>query len=447
MRILILTFAWTTLLVAAASAATWHVPADAPSIKAGLDLAAAGDVVEVACGTYYEHDLVMPGGVTLRSATGDPACVTIDAQQLGRVILCNHVDGFRLEGLTVTGGNVGEAEGGGVSCLYATGDLAACRFTGNLAGHGGGAYLTHSPLTITDCRFDANSASYGGGLACYWGDPIIVGSEFSANLVIDGGGIYLARSSAHLTGCLFFGNDAMFWGGGVLCTSHGAPVFEGCTMARNDAYEGSGLWAVDECAVVLRSTLVAFNTHGNGVHMYDDLAHPSSVDLDCCDVFGNTPHNYGGLAVDQTGEDGNVSADPLFCDAAAGDFTLDAVSPCVPAHNECGVQIGALGVGCGLTPAPAGPAALVLHPCYPNPFNPCTTLTFTLPADGTVRLEIYAMDGTRVATLLDEARPAGTYTVAWHGRDDQGRDAPAGIYAARLVTAGAATGQRLALVR
>ncbi len=72
MRTLILTFSWISLLGSASTARTWHVPADAPSIGAALALASAGDVVEVACGTYFEHDLAMPAGVTLRSETGDP---------------------------------------------------------------------------------------------------------------------------------------------------------------------------------------------------------------------------------------------------------------------------------------------------------------------------------------------------------------------------------------
>jgi hypothetical protein len=448
MRTLILILTWLSLLGSASSAHTWRVPTEAPTIGAALSLAGAGDVVEVACGIYFEHDLAMLAGVTLRSETGDPTCVTIDAQQLGRVVLCDHIESFRLEGLTLTGGAVGDADGGGVACLNADGAFVSCRFTDNRAGRGGGAYIQHSSLMIANCRFDANGAASGGGLACYHSDPLLTGCEFSDNVdVIDGAGLYLAVSSPHLTDCLFLRNDAMFFGGGVACSSDARPVFERCTLALNEAFQGGGLWAVDDSVVEFHASLVAFNTQGTGVYMYDDTSHPSTVDLDCSDVFGNAGGNYGGLAADQTGVDGNLSADPLFCDAAAGDFTLNANSPCAPTHNECGVQIGALGAGCGLTPVPASAASLAFHPCFPNPFNPRTTLSFTLPAASPALLEIYALDGTRIARLLDEPRPAGSHAVVWDGCDDQGRAAPAGIYVGRLAAAGKVSVQRLALVR
>ncbi len=80
----------------------------------------------------------------------------------------------------------------------------------------------------------------------------------------------------------------------------------------------------------------------------------------------------------------------------------------------------------------------------PNPFNPSTSIAYTLPAAGRVRVTVYAVDGRRVATLRDGRQEAGLHTVRWDGRDDTGRPVPSGTYFYR-VTAGAdrATGRML----
>jgi hypothetical protein len=46
---------------------------------------------------------------------------------------------------------------------------------------------------------------------------------------------------------------------------------------------------------------------------------------------------------------------------------------------------------------------------YPNPFNPATVIPFSLPRESRVRLEVFNIIGERVALLIDEVRPAGTY--------------------------------------
>ena len=53
---------------------------------------AAGDTVEVACGTYYEHSLFIGQQITLTSETGDPDCVAIDGQMLARLLTCDTTD-------------------------------------------------------------------------------------------------------------------------------------------------------------------------------------------------------------------------------------------------------------------------------------------------------------------------------------------------------------------
>jgi serine protease AprX len=71
---------------------------------------------------------------------------------------------------------------------------------------------------------------------------------------------------------------------------------------------------------------------------------------------------------------------------------------------------------------------------YPNPFNPTTTIQFSIPVGTygrTSQLQVYDLLGREVATLVDDVRPAGTYTVSWN----PGATIPSGVYFYRL-TAG-----------
>lgn len=85
---------------------------------------------------------------------------------------------------------------------------------------------------------------------------------------------------------------------------------------------------------------------------------------------------------------------------------------------------------------PAG-AGLTLLPPSPNPFNPCTTISFAAPAGAPVSLRVYDLAGRRVTTLLDGVTlPEGLQTATWDGRDDAGRPAVAGAYLLRLESGG-----------
>lgn len=83
----------------------------------------------------------------------------------------------------------------------------------------------------------------------------------------------------------------------------------------------------------------------------------------------------------------------------------------------------------------------------PNPFNPRTQLSFDLRRDGQVRIELFDLAGRRVATLLDEVRPAGRVEVMWDGRDDSGRASASGTYFARATGGGETATAKLTLIR
>ncbi|MFH5883379.1 T9SS type A sorting domain-containing protein [Halalkalibaculum sp. DA3122] len=57
------------------------------------------------------------------------------------------------------------------------------------------------------------------------------------------------------------------------------------------------------------------------------------------------------------------------------------------------------------------PSKIEVSPNYPNPFNPATTLSFTLPRQNMVSLKVYDVIGRNIATLIEEVRPAGVYQV------------------------------------
>lgn len=95
----------------------------------------------------------------------------------------------------------------------------------------------------------------------------------------------------------------------------------------------------------------------------------------------------------------------------------------------------------------AVPPALVLGQNQPNPFNPATTIRFSIPAAARVTLRIHDVAGRLVRTLSDAERPAGEYDVTWDGRDDRGAGVAAGVYFYRLAAGGESQTRKMILLK
>jgi hypothetical protein len=74
------------------------------------------------------------------------------------------------------------------------------------------------------------------------------------------------------------------------------------------------------------------------------------------------------------------------------------------------------------------PGTTALYPNVPNPFNPRTTVRFSLADAGRVALRIFNVRGELVKTLKDEWLTPGAYQVSWDGRDREGRPVSSGAY-------------------
>jgi hypothetical protein len=88
------------------------------------------------------------------------------------------------------------------------------------------------------------------------------------------------------------------------------------------------------------------------------------------------------------------------------------------------------------------PKNIVLYSNYPNPFNPSTTLKFDIPSKSHVTMNIFDLLGRKVATLLDEVKSEGMYSVQFNAGT-----LSSGMYFCRLQAGHAVTVSKLMLVK
>ena len=74
------------------------------------------------------------------------------------------------------------------------------------------------------------------------------------------------------------------------------------------------------------------------------------------------------------------------------------------------------------------PTSFSLYQNFPNPFNPQTTIQFSIPNQSNVALEIYDIAGKKVKTLINERLDTGFYTINWDGKNEYGENVSSGIY-------------------
>ncbi len=98
--------------------------------------------------------------------------------------------------------------------------------------------------------------------------------------------------------------------------------------------------------------------------------------------------------------------------------------------------------------SPSPPFKTNLRGSYPNPFNPATTIEYSLERETKVTLVIYDVSGRKVRTLLSaKTVEAGIHRVDWDGKNDKGKQLSSGIYFCKFLAAGQVEAKKLILLR
>lgn len=96
---------------------------------------------------------------------------------------------------------------------------------------------------------------------------------------------------------------------------------------------------------------------------------------------------------------------------------------------------------------PVTPIKFTLSGNYPNPFNPTTTISYSIPSDGNVKLAIFNIKGQKVKTLVTGTQPAGSYNVTWDGKDENDRPVSSGMYFYKLNSSGKTAVKKMLLLK
>jgi hypothetical protein len=350
-----------------------RVPEDYPTIQEGIDAALTGDIVLVADGTYTgdgNKNLDFKGkAITVQSENG-PESTIIDCEGSGRGFYFHSREniGAKVKGFTIKNGASSgiycndsspsiegnkitnnsaspgvESYGGGIACVASSPTIQDNDIMYNSASYGGGISCNDSSPIIQNNDITHNASAYGGGIYCISSSPTIQNNDITYNSVSDyGGGIYCYYSSPTTQNNYITDNSANS-GGGICCTYYSNPNITNNFITQNEAIYGGGISVESSFASpsIINST-IAYNLahYGGGVYCehYSLTVLNSILYFDSALASGNEIYVNGGIFtvtysdVDGGWEgEGNIDADPLFVDAANGDYHLSDSSPCIGA--------------------------------------------------------------------------------------------------------------------
>ena len=402
-----------------------------------------------------------------------------------------------LEGCEVSD-NVSPDNAGGCDLLDCVSLITDCEFSGNSAAYvGGGLCVTKGTTRIDGGTISANTAGgNGGGVMLDRGENWLVGCFMAHNHAgsARGGAAYASGGSLSIERCTIARNTADDCGGVAVVGAEtdivGSLIIwneAGDLDAESSTAHTTYSFVSPEFDPMLTDTAAGDWSPLPGSPLIDagDPAGPLDADATIADIGAfaysnpNVPVWYptAALAADigQRVTFSVAAEDPLGGTLVYRATSLPAGAGFDPPTRTMDWQPGASQVGehvCEFSATndsgtvyrrvtlvvlappevtdvdePALPGETALPANVPNPFNPTTTITFSLAQPGNVTVAVYDLQGRRVRVLAEGSCAAGARSVTWNGRDGTGRDVGSGVYLLRLETPDARIVRRMTLVR
>ncbi len=267
--------------LAAPAATTWYVNADTgndgfdclspgtacETIGAAVGKASDGDTIQIAAGTYYEHDIEIYTQLTLNGAGVDSTI--IDAGAAGRVFRTGStvvISGVRMQNGQTSSGDL-FTEGGGAVLTSGSLTLQNAALVDNHAVGLGGAIFNIGTLVLENTQVLSNTAGGdAGGIYNYTAGVItITQSTLAHNTAVGfyGGGIYAGGLALRVEDSTLADNSAGSFGGGITVIMNGATVLDRVTLSGNQAASGAALFSQQGAITVTNTTVSGNNATNN----------------------------------------------------------------------------------------------------------------------------------------------------------------------------------------
>jgi hypothetical protein len=273
----------------------------------------------------------------------------------------------------------------------------------------------------------SNGADLDGSKRVGLGDLVLLGSMWDVNSTNP---LYLVNFDLDKNGTVGLGDLVLLgavWDTSVAKFASSVPTVSNPFELKAETNEASSMYFV--------------NINVKDAASYNGVAFTLNYDTKAFEFVKESVTGLVGISITNEKESGLINVASAFQNEKFnGNITLGFKSKGLNSDMNLkmsNAEVAINGVVSAVSGAPAVtlkalPTVYGLSQNFPNPFNPTTTITYSIPKSSQVQLAIYNMAGQKVRTLVNTNQAASFYKVIWDGKNDFGQSVASGLYFYKL---------------